>query len=188
MLPALVAVLAGLAAGLAAGRRPPASAGSGWGAGWVNGRPAGWLWGLAAGAVAALVGRLVTGDAGVALLCLGYAVLAATALAGRRHPGMVLVAAGLLANLMVVAVDGGMPVRGLPAGAMAAGHHHGLGPRDRLTGLGDDVRLPAVGITLSAGDLVACAGGAVAAFAWLEPSGTGSGTRPGRSRRHRQPA
>ena len=192
MLPALVAVLAGLAAGLATGRRPPASAGAGRTAGWVDSHSAGWLWGLAAGAAVALTGRLVTGDAGVVLLCLGYAVLAGTALAARRHPGMVLVAAGLLANLVVVAVDGGMPVRDLPPGATAAGHHHGLGPGDRLTGLADDVRMPAIGVTLSAGDLVACAGGALAAFAWLEPSGTGSrtrsGTGAGRSRWPRQPA
>ena len=175
MLPALVAVVAGLLIGLAAGRRPPAGAAARVGAGVRVGAVAVAVAVAVAGVTVALVGRAVPGGAGVAVLVGGYALLAATALAARRHPGMVLVAAGLLANLVVVAVDGGMPVRTLPPGAVASGHHHGLGPADRLTGLADDTRLPVLGAVVSAGDVVACVGAAVAAFAWLEPVG---GRRP----------
>ena len=179
MLTAVVAVLAGLAAGLVAGRRPPPELLPATPA--AGRRVRAWAAGLAAGVLMALTGRWVAGGPGVALLVAGDAALAATALGARRHPGMVLVAAGLLANLAVVAADGGMPVRDLPPGAVAAGHHHGLGPGDHLTGLADDLRVPALGVTFSAGDVVAGLGGAVAAFGWLQPA-------PGRRRPRRSPA
>ena len=68
--------------------------------------------------------------------------------------GMVLVAVGLLANLTVIAVDRGMPVRGLPAGVSDGWRHHGERPGDHLTGLADVVRLTPLGETVSAGDIV----------------------------------
>jgi hypothetical protein len=114
----------------------------------------------------------------VALAAGGYALLAGFALLNHRHAGLVLVAAGLLANLLVIGVDGGMPVRGLPAGVPVDGLHHGLSAGDSLTGLSDTVRLAPLHEIVSPGDLLVALGGAVAVFSWLEPGPA----RPGRLR------
>ena len=47
------------------------------------------------------------------ILLAGYVLLICFAVRNAGLTGMVLVAVGLLANLAVIAVDGGMPVRGL---------------------------------------------------------------------------
>lgn len=170
---AVLAVMAGLAAGLAVGRRPAAlAAPPGPTAAFAGG--AGVLAALAGGVgvLAALAGgHWIGGRPGVVVMASGYALLILFALLHFRHPGAVLVAAGLMANLAVVTVDSGMPVRGLPPGVQASGHHHGIEPSDHLTALADDIHLPVGGETISAGDAVASLGAAVAAFAWLEPAG-----------------
>jgi hypothetical protein len=96
-------------------------------------------------------------------------VLLGVALLNIRVTGMVLVAAGLLSNLVVISVDGGMPVRGLPPGQSAGPRHHGLGPGDRLTGLADIVRIEPLGQTVSGGDLVLSLGAATVTFGLLRP-------------------
>ena len=63
------------------------------------------------------------------VLVAGYLLLVGFALRNAGLTGMVLVAFGLLANLAVIVVDGGMPVRGLPAGAADGPRHHGDTPR-----------------------------------------------------------
>jgi hypothetical protein len=110
---------------------------------------------LVAGAVLEAAGSLwLSGGWGLAALLAGYVSLLAFALANAARTGMILVAAGLLANLVVIAVDGGMPVRGLAGGISAGARHHGIRAGDHLTFLADVVHLPALSETVSAGDIV----------------------------------
>ena len=173
----LAAVLAGAVAGVAAGMArnpsradPPAPAST------ARSRRAGvrqWrrpeLAGLALASEAAAAFWPRAG-VGTALQAAGYAVGAGFGFLNRRRPGTVLVSAGLIANLLVVALNGGMPVRGLPAGVPAGAHHHGLGAGDRLAFLADDLVVPVTGERVSAGDLLVALGGAVMAFSWAEPA------------------
>lgn len=174
MLLALLALAAGAAAGWLAGRRVPAAAGP-WRLPVLVPAGAGLL---AAGS------RWVGGTAGVTVAAVGYAVLAGFALLNVRRAGMVLVAAGLLANLLVIGLDGGMPVRGLPPGVPAAGLHHGLSSRDHLSGLADQIRVVPLHETVSPGDVLVALGGAVALYAWLEPGPAGAGYTRRRDRLH----
>ena len=169
MLLAVIALAAGALAGWLAGRRP---------------RPA-QAWRVPALVpVAALLllagGPVLGGDPGLAAMAAGYAALAGFAVANGRHPGMVVAAVGLLANLAVMLADGGMPVRGQPAGVQIGDHHHGLSTRDDLAGLADTIRIAPLGEMVSPGDLLVAGGGAIAGFFWFEPVGTPR--RPGRSR------
>src|SRR5579864_8478412 len=114
---------------------------------------------LLAGAVCEFVGsRWGSGSVGLAVLVAGYVLLLGFAARNAAHPGLVLIAAGLLANVLVIGLDHGMPVRGLPAGTTEGARHHGIRPGDRLTGLADVVRLRPLGETVSAGDLVLAVG------------------------------
>ncbi len=155
---AAIAVVVGAALGAATGRRPPRR----------GGRPDRMdVALLAAGALLSAVGTWVAaGDPGVAVAAAGYALLAGFAGRHREHPGMVLIAAGLVANLVVMAADGGMPVRGLAPG-VSNGLHHSLTSADHLPALSDVIAVPALGLTVSPGDLVLSLGGAMAAFGWL---------------------
>ena len=173
MLLVALAVLAGAAAGWAGRRapghdlRPEPRTGRG------PDTDARWRGAALLGAAVLLLlvgGRWIPGDAGLALVVAGYALAAMWALANHRRPGLILVAAGLLANLAVISVDHGMPVRGLPAGVSAGRHHHGLSTRDRLSSLTDDLRLPVLAETVSPGDVLVAAGGAVMAFALVGPT------------------
>jgi hypothetical protein len=103
-------------------------------------------------------------------LIAGYLLLVGFALRNLAITGMVLVAMGLLANLTVVALNGGMPVRGLPAGTTYGPRHHGQRPGDRLTGLADVVHLPALGEIVSPGDLVLGLGVATVVVTLMRPS------------------
>jgi len=103
------------------------------------------------------------------LLLAGYALLVAFALANARLPGMILVAAGLAANMTVMALDGGMPVRGVAAGAHLGLRHHPEGPGDRLRGLADVVHLGWLDQTVSAGDVCLSLGAATVAWIALDP-------------------
>jgi hypothetical protein len=158
MVLALVALCIGSLMGLALGRRPPASR-----------RP--WRAGplLVSGVLLAGIGDHWRGAAGLGVEIAGYILLVGFALANHRHTGLLLIAAGLTTNLVVMAADGGMPVRGLYPAAAASGHHHGLSRDDHLTALADDMSLPGTDETVSPGDVVLALGGAVAILAWLEP-------------------
>lgn len=123
-------------------------------------------WGVAlAGLV--LQGISLTGDigrsAGLAVLVASYGLLVAFALVNRRLPAVWLVIAGLVLNILVIGVNGGMPVSTgalESAGAGAEGllgpgtaKHHLMGPDDRLTFLGDVIGIPPpVGAVISIGD------------------------------------
>jgi hypothetical protein len=94
----------------------------------------------------------------------------------------VLVTVVLLSNLLVIGLNGGMPVRGVPAGVQLGGHHLGERPGDLLKGLTDVVYVAPLGETLSAGDIVLASGvGTLAAFAVLRgrrTSATADEARP----------
>lgn len=125
---------------------------------------------LAGGAVGEFAGsRWGAGAVGTALLIGGYVLLIAFAVRNAGTAGMVLVAVGLLANLTVIAVNGGMPVRGLPAGTSFGPRHHGERPGDRLTGLADVVAVGPLGETVSAGDLVLSLGVATVVVVLMQP-------------------
>jgi hypothetical protein len=146
---AVIALAVGGVVGLAAGGRPRHLAGMRLRLPWV----------LVAGAGCELVGTWWVPDrVGLALLVVGYVLLVSFALANVRLAGMVLVAVGLLCNLVVIAVDGGMPVRGVPAGISDSPRHHGMRASDQLTPLADDLRLAPFGETVSAGDVVLSVG------------------------------
>lgn len=118
-----------------------------------------WPFALGAGALCELVSSLwVGGPAGLALLVFGYVLLISFAARNLAIAGSVLVIAGLLANLTVMVTDAGMPVRGLPPASGFGPRHHGMGPGDHLTALGDVVAVPALGEVFSAGDLLLAAG------------------------------
>jgi hypothetical protein len=119
---------------------------------------------MVAGALAVAVGDRIGGDTGLAVLDSGLALIAVGAAAAARiRAGFVLIAVGVAANLAVIAMDGGMPVRGVPAAVQAAGHHHGVSSQDHLVALSDGIAIGAG--MFSPGDLAVGIGAAVAVFA-----------------------
>jgi Family of unknown function (DUF5317) len=153
---ALIAVVGGGLCGLAAGGRLSN----------VVNAPLRDLWLLVAGGTLEWAG----GRWGLALVIIGYVLLLAFALRNIRLTGMLMIAFGLLSNLVVIAVDGGMPVRGVPPGISLGAPHHGQEPRDRLTGLADELRIGSLGETVSAGDLVLAVGAGAVAFSVIRPT------------------
>lgn len=163
MVLAVIAVILGVAAGLAVGREARVGL-----LGEVRPLDAVALLG---GLLLALGARLPLGRAGcTAMAAAGYGLLALEALRLRRHAGLTMISAGLVANVAVILADEGMPVSSMSPGTVS-GLHHGLTSADRLPGLADVVAVPLLGLTASAGDLVIGLGAAVAAFAWLTAPG-----------------
>jgi hypothetical protein len=114
-----------------------------------------------------------TGDAGmgVGLILLSYVLLLAFCVLNLRHAGMGVVFVGIALNLVVMGLNGGMPVR--REAIVAAGitdsaaevddldfgtKRHLESSRDRLTVLGDIVPVPVAGEVLSFGDLAMSVG------------------------------
>jgi Family of unknown function (DUF5317) len=110
-----------------------------------------------------------SGWTGFALVVAGLVLLLGFAVSNLALTGMVLVAAGLLSNLVVIALNGGMPVHGVPPGATYGPRHHGLRPGDHLTGLADVVHVGFLGQTLSAGDIILAVGVTTVIVALLRP-------------------
>jgi Family of unknown function (DUF5317) len=109
---------------------------------------------------------------GWAILISSYGVLIAFAWVNRRLPAAWLVIAGLGLNLLVIGVNGGMPVSasGLETAEARAGElvgagtvkHHLMGPDDVLTPLGDVIGIPPpIGAVISIGDVFLYAGLAI---------------------------
>jgi hypothetical protein len=69
----------------------------------------------------------------------------------------------------VIAVDGGMPVRGVPAGAALGPRHHGVRPGDHLVELSDQIRLAPLDVTVSPGDIVLSLGVATVTAGLMRP-------------------
>ncbi|MBV9661588.1 MAG: DUF5317 family protein [Acidimicrobiales bacterium] len=150
----IMAVVGGAGLALLTGRRPPAGIRP----------PVATLVLLAAG-----VGCETVGGRWLGAIVAGYLLLIGAAVLERRRAGMVLVVVGLLANMTVVVTDGGMPVKGLPAGAGGRPAHHALAAGDHLAGLADVINIPVVSEISSPGDVAISLGAGVAMFGWLRP-------------------
>lgn len=119
--------------------------------------------------------------AAVPLILASYVLLVLFAGANVHHVGMPVVLTGLLCNFVVIAANGGMPVRAeaIVAAGGAAAHqvkalefdnkHRLERPGDRLTVLGDIFPVPAPGFrqVVSFGDLVMAVGTADVIVHWL---------------------
>jgi hypothetical protein len=114
----------------------------------------------------------VSRPVGSAALIGSYALLGSFAGVNRRLPAVWLVMVGLALNLLVIAVNDGMPVSATAletAGAQAEGlaesgtlKHHLMGPDDDLTPLADVIGIPQpVGAVISIGDALLYAGVAI---------------------------
>jgi hypothetical protein len=114
--------------------------------------------------------RWVDDDVAVAALVGSYALLIAFVWVNRRLPAAPLLLVGLVLNMAVIALNGGMPVSesaidisggqsgSLPA-AIDDGKHHVMTSSDVLTPLADIIALPPpVATVLSIGDLCLYAG------------------------------
>jgi hypothetical protein len=113
---------------------------------------------------------------GSIVLAGSYGLLGAFAWVNRRLPAVWLVMVGLALNILVIAVNGGMPVSAgalETAGARADGlagagtlKHHLMGPDDLLTPLGDVIGIPPpIGAVISIGDVLLYAGVAILVIA-----------------------
>jgi len=126
---------------------------------------------LLAGAFCEFAGdRWGTGWGGTVVVIAGFVLLFGFAVRNIRLTGMVLVAAGLLSNLTVIALDRGMPVRGVPAGVTVGPRHHGEKPGDHLVGLADVVHVAPLGEMVSAGDIVLAVGVATVIAGLMRPA------------------
>lgn len=130
-------------------------------------------WGAALAGLALQGGVPLTSELersfGTVTLLASYGLLLAFAFVNRRLPALWLVIAGLAMNLLVIGVNGGMPVSASAlevAGARPEGlagegtlKHHLMGPDDILTPLADVIGIPEpVGAVVSVGDLFLYAG------------------------------
>ena len=132
-------------------------------------------WGVALAGLALQGIPLASGvsqSVGTVVLIGSYALLGAFAWVNRRLPAVWLVMAGLSLNVLVIGVNGGMPVSAAAletAGASAEGlvgtgtlKHHLMGPTDDLTPLGDVIGIPPpIGTVISIGDVLLYAGIAI---------------------------
>ena len=118
---------------------------------------------------------------GLAMVLASYVGLSAFAVANLRLVGMFVVAVGLLCNLVVITVNGGMPVR---RSAIVAAHaateaeirtidfgakRHPADDGDTLTVLGDIIPIRPSREVLSFGDLILAFGIADVVFRLLRP-------------------
>jgi hypothetical protein len=122
----------------------------------------------------AIVLRLVAPWLGESLVVwvVSFAAIVTVATVNRRIPGMWLIAAGALMNVVVVVVNSGMPVD--PAAAALAnvaippdGLHRELRSTDVITPLADRIPIPPINRIYSVGDLLLAAGGFWVPFAWM---------------------
>jgi Family of unknown function (DUF5317) len=130
---------------------------------------AGWL--LVLGVILhTAAGRLDLGPVGIVSLLAGYGCLLAFAARNHTLVGIGIVALGLAANALVIAVNGGMPVR---TSAVVAAHvtdrpglatlnygrlHHRERSGDRLRQLADIIPVPRAREVLSFSDLILAVG------------------------------
>jgi hypothetical protein len=131
----------------------------------------------------------VSGTTGLACVLVSYAMLLVFALANVRLVGMPVVLLGLVLNIAVIGVNGGMPVR--PAAIRTVDPHVKLAELDfgskrhletsddQLTFLGDTLPVEPIGQVLSFGDLILSFGVADVVFRLLKPAGV---VRRGRRR------
>jgi len=117
---------------------------------------------------------------GLMIVLLTNLLVAAFLAANSRLPGMILATIGMTLNVVVIALNGAMPVS-LRAARVAEVDieqlgikHEVLDPSTRLPWLADVIPVPGLAILISVGDVVLAAG-----IAWLVYSRTtGRGTAP----------
>jgi hypothetical protein len=111
--------------------------------------------------------KLRQGGRGIAILALSYVFLIAFVAMNRRAPGALLIGAGLALNLLVIALNGGMPVSASAVRVTGMDlhdylarsvKHRPMGPSTLLPFLGDVIPLPFVNKIVSIGDCVIGAG------------------------------
>jgi hypothetical protein len=176
-----IALVAGIVLGLVTGGRPRN----------VTLRPLRGVGALGGAVILQAVPQLidVSGSTGLACVVGSYVLLVAFALANVRLVGMPVVLVGLVLNVVVIGLNGGMPVR---AEAIYSVDRHAkieaidFGAKrhledehDRLTFLGDVLPVRPIGQVLSFGDLILSAGVANVVFRLLKPAGV---VRRGRRR------
>jgi hypothetical protein len=140
---------------------------------------------LPAGVVLQVASNFPKGTVALVLLLASYAALAAFAAANVKLFGMALVVVGVVCNLVVIAVNHGMPVRqsavitaGIAADDADLRHihlqakHHYERPSDRLLALADILPVAPLREVLSVGDVVMSLGIAMVMASLLrkEPS------------------
>jgi hypothetical protein len=129
------------------------------------------VWPLLVAGVAVQAAAAFASRAAVTLILVSYLVLLVFAGVNYRHVGMGVVFLGIALNLVVIGLNGGMPVRA--DAIVAAGivdHHSEIAkldfgskrhletPNDKVTWLGDIVPVPLATEVLSFGDLVMSVG------------------------------
>lgn len=115
------------------------------------------------------------GDGLVAAEVLSWAALLATCLVNTHLPGMVALAAGVVANATVIVANAGMPVSaeavrtvgGSVAAVPASGHHHLLDDTTRLPVLADTLGIGWADLVVSPGDALLVLGAVVLLTACL---------------------
>ena len=167
----VIALAVGVALGLLAGGRP-AHAGL---------RPIQGLGALVAALLLQLLPAVVDLSDGSELTCViaSYVLLVGFGVLNVRLVGMPVVLVGLVLNLLVITVNGGMPVRadairtvdpGVDIATLDLGAKRQLEDDDtRLAVLGDIIPVTPLGQVLSFGDLVLAVGLADVAFRLLKP-------------------
>ena len=106
------------------------------------------------------------------LLVVTYLAVAAFVLRNRMLPGILIAFAGLVMNILVISLNGAMPVSrwaaeiaGVESVPSEMGIKHEIaGPETDLGWLGDVIPIPATGSVISAGDVVLAAGLAVLVY------------------------
>ena len=113
---------------------------------------------VVAGVACQLIANRMTGDGAVALGIVALGLLVGFAVANLHLTGMGVMTIGLGLNLLVLLMNGGMPVSpralraaDVPAGELQGARHHER-PSDHLTVLGDII--PVGGQVVSYGDLI----------------------------------
>lgn len=131
----------------------------------------GWTWLLFVGvaiqvAVDLAAGRDLLGvGAAYAGIALSQVAVLAWVVVNRELPGMALIGAGLLMNVVVIAANGAMPVDaaaierlGIGAVEVAPGKHELMTPDTRLPWLADVLPVPPLRTIVSIGDVVLAVG------------------------------
>ena len=128
------------------------------------------LWPLLVLGVVVQGAAAFTGEGAVPVILVSYALLIAFCGANLTHAGMGVVLVGIVLNLVVIAANGGMPVRQDAIVAAGIASHEEVAAlefgakrhletdEDRLTFLGDIVPVPVAEEVLSFGDLVMAVG------------------------------
>jgi hypothetical protein len=111
----------------------------------------------------------VLGDLALSASIAGLALVALVAIVNRATPGASLIGLGSLLNILVIFINGGMPVD--PAALAAAGKaaspdglHVVLGPDSRLPFLADVLLVPVINSVYSVGDVLLALGGSWMVF------------------------